>query len=57
MNINKHLKDTGWTEEEIHKSLVSISEDIEDIENIESNEEIKLSNANDLKIDNQKIHS
>lgn len=54
MNINKHLKDTGWTEEEIHKRLVSISEDIE---NIESNEEIKLSNANDLKIDNQKIHS
>lgn len=54
MNINKHLKDTGWTEEEIHNRLVSI---YEDIENIESNEEIKLSNENDLKINNQKIHS
>ncbi|MCD8796530.1 MULTISPECIES: hypothetical protein [Mammaliicoccus] len=51
MNINKHLKDTGWTEEEIHKRLDSISEDIEDIENIESNEEFKLSNENDLKIE------
>ncbi|MEB8373657.1 hypothetical protein NGG52_05815 [Mammaliicoccus sciuri] len=48
MNINKHLKDTGWTEEEIHKRLYSISEDIE---YIESNEEIKLSNENDLKIE------
>ncbi|MCD8798764.1 hypothetical protein K1Y23_05725 [Mammaliicoccus sciuri] len=48
MNINKHLKDTGWTEEEIHKRLDSISEDIE---NIESNEEFKLSNENDLKIE------
>ncbi|MCD8801523.1 MULTISPECIES: hypothetical protein [Staphylococcaceae] len=48
MNINKHLKDTGWTEEEIHKRLDSISEDIE---YIESNEEIKLSNENDLKIE------
>lgn len=54
MNINKHLKETGWTEEEIHKRLDSISEDIEDIEdieNIESNEEFKLSNENDLKIE------
>lgn len=51
MNINKHLKDTGWTEEEIHKRLDSISEDIEYIEYIESNEEIKLSNENDLKIE------
>lgn len=48
MNINKHLKDTGWTEEEIHKRLDSISEDIE---KIESNEEFKLSNENDLKIE------
>ncbi|MCE4950840.1 MULTISPECIES: hypothetical protein [Staphylococcaceae] len=48
MNINKHLKETGWTEEEIHKRLDSISEDIEDNEN---NEEINLSNENDLIIE------
>ncbi|MFI3379585.1 hypothetical protein [Mammaliicoccus sciuri] len=48
MNINKHLKETGWTEEEIHKRLSSISEDIEDNEN---NEEINLSNENDLIIE------
>ncbi|QRO86042.1 hypothetical protein [Mammaliicoccus vitulinus] len=54
MNINKHLKDTGWTEEEIHKRSDSISEDIEDIEdneNNENNEEINLSNENDLIIE------
>lgn len=48
MNINKHLKETGWTEEEIHKRLDSISEDIEDNEN---NEEINLSNENNLIIE------
>ncbi|MGO1989483.1 hypothetical protein [Mammaliicoccus vitulinus] len=51
MNINKHLKDTGWTEEEIHKRSDSISEDIEDIEDNENNEEINLSNENDLIIE------
>ncbi|MFI3130876.1 hypothetical protein [Mammaliicoccus sciuri] len=51
MNINKHLKDTRWTEEEIHKRSDSISEDIEDIEDNENNEEINLSNENDLIIE------
>lgn len=51
MNINKHLKDTGWTEEEIHKRSDSISEDIQDIEDNENNEEINLSNENDLIIE------
>lgn len=41
MKISKPLKETGWTEEEIHKRLDSIiEEEIVDVEEIEDIDEI-----------------
>ncbi len=42
MKISKPLKETGWTEEEIHKRLDSIiEEEIVDVKEIEDIGEIK----------------
>lgn len=41
MKISKPLKDTGWTEDEIHKRLDSIiEEEIVDVNEIEDIDEI-----------------
>ncbi|WP_258236928.1 hypothetical protein [Mammaliicoccus sciuri] len=41
MKISKPLKETGWTEEEIHKRLDSIiEEEIVDVKEIEDIDEI-----------------
>ncbi|WP_275066794.1 hypothetical protein [Mammaliicoccus sciuri] len=42
MKISKPLKETGWTEDEIHKRLDSIiEEEIVDVKEIEDIDEIK----------------